>query len=388
MKNNKNITAKNKLMVNKLNSDMDFCGLSIEIQKGFMFFMGASINIGINESVVDLSPFTQTDEEQRETFMQIIHSYSKSSGIFEDYGELHDGVFLEAIYTFNTIFFSLNGSGTEELDSNLRSVKLTKNSAPSIMNKCEPHKGLMEKYKNANYNLNTFHNLIEDVFAHTGKELHENEFDLQKSYEAGYAYFCMQSLTDIKGSLFLYKTMYNMLTPLYKALYSYPFLNFVYPDILLTNHIFSNTLQLFYGGIDPTITKAIHRFHQFIFYQSNSIELREVWDFKLENGQKMQDLVFINAQSIRETDVISLREHFLAFDDFMNPALKNAKMTLNEFYYQILVGIKEKYNINPCNKEQNHWNNLGDFIQFLGILFYETCLHAIVLDEIIETEQE
>ena len=30
------------------------------------------------------------------------------------------------------------------------------------------------------------------------------------------------------------------------------------------------------------------------------------------------------------------------------------------------------------------WNNLGDFIQYCAILFYETAIHTIVVEELTE----
>ena len=45
--------------------------------------------------------------------------------------------------------------------------------------------------------------------------------------------------------------------------------------------------------------------------------------------------------------------------------------------------VFEKYHIAPTNGEGG-WNNLGDFIQYCAVLFYETCLHAIVVEELIE----
>ena len=45
--------------------------------------------------------------------------------------------------------------------------------------------------------------------------------------------------------------------------------------------------------------------------------------------------------------------------------------------------VFEKYHIAPTNGEGGG-NNLGDFIQYCAVLFYETCLHATVVEELIE----
>jgi hypothetical protein len=79
---------------------------------------------------------------------------------------------------------------------------------------------------------------------------------------------------DINGTSFLLSTIYNSLTPLYKAFFSYPILNFSYQDALKANHIFSSTLQMFYAGNNPEIIQPIHRFHQAVFYVPNSSKFR------------------------------------------------------------------------------------------------------------------
>jgi hypothetical protein len=66
----------------------------------------------------------------------------------------------------------------------------------------------------------------------------------------------------------------------------------------------------------------------------------------------------------------------------MCPELKNEVIDREEFYNAIKSAIIEKYDIRPAENDPNDWNNLGDLIQYFCILFYETCLHAVILDEI------
>jgi hypothetical protein len=73
-----------------------------------------------------------------------------------------------------------------------------------------------------------------------------------------------------------------------------------------------------------------------------------------------------------------------------NSSLINASININDFLTAILEVIKSKYAINGYQefidgyeaKIDTTWNNKGDYIQFLVILFYETCLHALVVKEI------
>jgi hypothetical protein len=370
-------------LVERLNSDLNYCGFNPQIQKGFLFFLGAGINVGINESPFDLSNFFRTPEQQKDTILRIINSYSPSSGDFSDYGDLNDGVFSKAIYTGNFIFFQLSGLNPADVDNQLRNVEIVPGKQ-SILLKSDVNEDLVNKYKTRTYNLNICHNLLEDLFGEIGSHLDETGYDNKRSYEAGYAYFCMQAQMDIKGVTFLFATLIQSLTPLYKSLFNYPLLNFAFPEALKANHIFSNTLQMFYGGMDQTIVQPIHRFHQFIFYMSNSASLRPEWDFENREDEEKEAMIFLNAITIRKTEIMNLKSKYLQFDDFMCPDLKHAKLDRNEFYNRIRMGIYEKYMILPVDRNQDIWNNLGDLIQYFGILFYETCLHSIVLDELTE----
>jgi hypothetical protein len=379
-KKDKTTPTSDPYLYDRLNADMNYCGLSPEIQKGFLFYLGSAINIGINESPVDLSQNLTTPDLQKETFLKIINAYSESTGNFSDYGDLNDGVFSDVIYTLNTIVFELCGLNPDEIDQQLRTIELKGHiSKPLKMDLVE---ALQEKYLNRTYTLNVCHNLLEDFFFQMGDHLHKTGYDNRKSYEAGYAHFCMQTTMDMNGTRFLLTTIYNSLTPLYKALFNYPILNFAYQDALKANHIFSNTLQMFYAGINPEIIQPIHRLHQMIFYVPNSSNFRPQWDFETRNDEEKQAIIFLNACSIRETDIMSLKNDFLDYDDLMCPELKNAIINRNDFYVAMKKGIVGKYDIRPAGQDIEAWNNLGDLIQYFCILFYETCLHAVVLDEI------
>ncbi|MBK7691382.1 MAG: hypothetical protein IPK62_03025 [Bacteroidetes bacterium] len=384
-KKDKKTPASDPYLYNRLNADMNYCGLKPEIQKGFLFYMGAAISIGINESPVDLRQQLATADLQKETYLKIVNAYSQSTGNFSDYGDLDDGFFSKMIYTINSILFQLSGIDPNEIDKQLRTVEIGKLHLSTIL-KMDVHKDLQEKYANKSYNLNICHNLLEDIFFIMGDYLHKTGYDLGRSYEAGYAHFYMQTTMDVNGTRFLLSTIYNSLTPLYKAFFSYPILNFACQDALKANHIFSNTLQMFYAGINPEIFQPIHRFHQFVFYVPDSHNFRPQWDFETRNDSDKQAIIFLNALSIRNTDIMSLKSQFLAYDDLMCPELKNCVIDRDEFYYTMKKGIIGKYNIRPAENEPEVWNNLGDLIQYFCILFYETCLHALVLDEVIINE--
>jgi hypothetical protein len=143
---------------------------------------------------------------------------------------------------------------------------------------------------------------------------------------------------------------------------------------------------MFYAGINPKIIQPIHKFHQAVFYVTNSSNFGQQWDFETRNDSEKQATIFLNGLSIRDTNIMSLKNEFLAFNDLMCPELKNMVVDIKEFYSIIQQGIFKKYNIRPAGNDIEVWNNLGDLIQYFCILFYETCLHAVVIDEIKITD--
>jgi len=107
-------------LTNRLNADLNYCGLSEPIQKGFLFFMGAAIVAEVNESGLDLREVRETEDSFIEFMYKTVSLYSKSTGDFSDYGELNDGVFIDYIYNtayvINTILLN---SKTSIADSQL-----------------------------------------------------------------------------------------------------------------------------------------------------------------------------------------------------------------------------------------------------------------------------
>jgi hypothetical protein len=138
----------------RLNADMAYCGLDEDIQKGFLFFLGASLNIGANESKVDLSLKEKTEKEKIRVLAALTNFYSVSSGDFSDYGELKDWVFLSHIYTINHILFNVLNDEPFDLDDKLRKVSIVDGKEPIIIGKADLVEGFAEHYDGQSYNLN------------------------------------------------------------------------------------------------------------------------------------------------------------------------------------------------------------------------------------------
>jgi len=385
----KKIMKKNKsnsdtVLRNRLNADMEYCGLSEEIQKGFLFFLGASLNIGLNKNAVDISHYLKNEQSQQDTLFKIIHMYSESTGDFSDYGELNDGIFSGHIYSMNYIIHNIISEEDINIDDHLRKIVI-EGIDPIIAGKSSLIKDFVDSYEGYGFSLNICHNLLEDFFNRIGTHLHNTGFDNRKSYEAGYAFFCMQINMDINGTTYLLESIYDIITPLYLALYNYPILHFAYPEALKSNHIFSNTLQMFYSGIDQRITQPIHKYHQYIFYENGSSKFRDDWDFSKRNDELIQIQILLNASHIKETDLYAHRDAFIKYGDFHSGDLINETIDRVEFYNEMFNTVYEKYKIRPVTGEPI-WNNTGDLMQYFAILFYETCLHSMVLNEITEED--
>jgi hypothetical protein len=256
---------------------------------------------------------------------------------------------------------------------------------PIIIGKADLVEGFAEHYDGQSYNLNICHNLSEDFFRRIGNHLSNTGFDNKKSYEAGFAYFSMQCNSDINGTSFLLRSIYNSLSPLYLALYHYPILHFAAPQSLKTNSIFSSILQMFYGGMDQHVIKSIHMYHQHLFYVPETSNFSKDWDFSEDNDEETQSYILHFAAQIRKTDLYTQRENFIEYGDIHNRGLINASINKGDFYNAVVRTVYEKYGILPADGTPS-WNNVGDLMQYFAILFYETCLHAMVLKELKESK--
>ena len=104
----------------RLDSDMKYLEMSEEIQKGFLFFLGASINIKFTHSNLNLSEQKSSKDKFAKNLKKTINAYSKGTGVFSDYGELNEDVFTSHIYSINHIF--LNILSNKDVDEKLRKV--------------------------------------------------------------------------------------------------------------------------------------------------------------------------------------------------------------------------------------------------------------------------
>lgn len=373
-------TESENVLRKKLNTEMNYLGLEDDVQKGFLFFLGASINVGINKCNIDLSQFMQDEIMQRETMLSIINQYSTPSGNISDYGAMYDLYIDDLIYSFNYVFFNILNN--ESIDGHLKtgvwSTGEIENGGSS--NLLEEYANL---YKDIELSLGDCQIILEDLFARLGRSMNESGYNKEKSYEAGFAYYSMRHNMDANGAYALFNTIYMVLTPMYKALYMYPILNATYPSVLESNHIFSSILQMFYEGIESRVSKPIHKFHQRVFYKPESTEFNEEWDFCLDSYKDILFKIFSYAVYIRQSNLFSQREEVMQYGNIHSNTLVNAKVDMADFTGEILALMSDKYQIELPSEEVG-WRHLGEFVQFSAILFYESCLHAMVIEDLIE----
>jgi hypothetical protein len=130
--------------------------------------------------------------------------------------------------------------------------------------------------------------------------------------------------------------------------------------------------------MDMDIVRIIHTHHQDVFYEFESPNFKKEWNF--EDKEAMIGKIFQSAIALRDSRFYEFRSLFLDYPNFPIPELKNVSISKQDFFDKMQNYLKEKYDYQTT---VHGWNNTGDFIQFLAILFYETTLHALLPKEII-----
>jgi hypothetical protein len=365
---------------NHFDSYLNSCEFKLEEQLGILFYMGATLP----GKLVTVEP----ESAEFQNYLQVLSLYSKSTGDFSDYGDLNDAVFNAWIYNANLAISKITDDDTS-LDDQLRKLPF----GDVIIGKSNPKTEFLDMFRHDSFSLNAIQNLNDEVFSKTGDHLIERGYSLTRAYEAGFAYRMMMLNMDLKGTNYLLSRINSYLSPLFESLFYAPVLYVFNPHAFKANHLFSQILNNFFGGQESKlfpVAQSLHRYHQFIFYKENSIELRDEWLFNKNSDEGCAVMVFLNAMNIRKTNLKENSDIIKDSGGVFDGNLINARIDANDFLKSILEVIRSKYSINGYEefvegegaKWNTTWNNKGDYIQFLVILFYETCLHALVVEEI------
>jgi len=362
-------------------SYLELCEFSIEEKLGVLFYLGATLPGKLRDINPESSEFTE--------YMRVLSLYSKSTGDFSDYGDLNDAIFSAWIYNANLAISKISADDTS-IDENLRSLPF----GNIIVGKSYPKNDFLEMFKYDSFSLNVVQNLNDTLFIQTGLHLKDKGYSCARAYEAGFAYRMMMLNMDLKGTDYLLSRINSCLSPLFESLFYAPMLYVFNQNAFKANHLFSQILNNFYGGQNSKlfpVAQSIHLYHQYIFYKENSSELRNEWLFNhdVEEGSALS--IFLNALNIRKTNLKENAEAIKNSGEVYESSLIDAQIDTNDFLKAILGVIQSKYSINGYDefvqgegaKWNTTWNNKGDYIQYLVILYYETCLHALAVDEII-----
>lgn len=366
---------------NKFDSFLDLCEFKIEEKLGILFILGATIPSKLETVAPNSSDF--------QSILKALSLYSKSTGDFGDYGDLDDGIFSYWIYNVNLAISKILNDDTP-IDENLRTIP----NSTVIIGKSEVNFSFLEKHEDGVFNLNVVQNLNDEFFTQIGQHLLERNYSLTKAYEAGFAYRMMMLNMDIKGTIFLLSRISSLMSPLFESLFYTPILFVLNNHAFRANHLFSHILNNFFGGPDSKlfpVAQPIHSYHQFVFYKPQSIELRDEWFFAKKVDDGSAPMIFMNAISIAKTNLKVFADTVRESGEVYKKELIDSKLNAQEFLIAILEVIQSKYSINGYDefvtdsngKWNTRWNNKGDYIQFLVILFYETCIHALATDEIL-----
>ena len=362
-------------------SYLELCKFTNEEKLGILFFMGATLPGELDDVSAENLDFNK--------YLHVFSLYSKSTGDFSDYGDLDDAFFSSWIYNTNLAISKICAEETP-IDINLRSLPF----GNITIGKSDPNTQFLNNHKFDSFNLNAIQNLNDEVFSDTGKYLNEIGYSFTRAYEAGFAYRMMMINFDLNGTHYLLSRIHSFLSPLFEAIFYAPFLYIFNNDAFIANHLFSQILNSFIGGQNSKlmmVAQPIHLYHQHLFYKENSSEFRNEWLFAHDKDEGSAISVFLNALNIRKTNLIENTELIKDSGEVFNTALIGVSIGTNEFLKAILEVIQSKYSINGYDefvkgegtKWNSTWNNKGDYIQFLVILYYETCLHAMVIDELI-----
>lgn len=360
---------------------LDLCEFTESVKLGLTFILGA-----VTPQVLNTA-----EPDKMHDSLKTVTLYSRGTFDFSSYGDLNDYVFSKWIYNYNIVLFDILGI-EEPLDNYLRKIP----GMDVIIGKADIDEDFRGVYCKEAYTLNTVQNLNDDFFEKVGQHLYQNEYSTYKAYDAGVAYRMMMLNMDIKGTIFLLSQIRGYLSPLYQSLFYAPYLYVNFREAFVANHLFSQILQNLVGGSESDLgilAKPVHRYHQFIIYEPGSVSLRELWPFGKKTKEGSAVSMFMHAVRILEADLSSSSVDIQNADQVYDRELIGAEISLSDFLNRILKVLHDKYSINGYheftgsdnNQWSDTWNNKGDYIQFLALLYYETAIHALALKDLKET---
>lgn len=351
---------------------LERCGWNDEMQKGIIFFLGASI-ISLNTDQI-LSRFKDEIRIQEELH-HLIRLYAKPNEAYDPFNEIETTPISSAILTYNHIVLHQLIGKENQIE---KFVKQNPD-ATSIVSDASILEDWTKEFVNAKYTLSATHKLNKMFFEYIGQYLKALQLDNTQCYVAGINFYQKYQTIDFEGTNFLNLTIIDSLSPIFKTLMHYPILYTYHPQELNSNHLFSSILQFFYMNANTDIAKYIHNYHHNLFYKPNTRNLRKEWNFEKEKRGIILSQIVHNAINIRKTVIGNYRSHFLQSDNYIMNELKDQAITRDEFKAGITHLIENFYEMKIEDIIENYAH--AEFLQTCAILYYETAAHAMLVKE-------
>jgi len=357
---------------NYFDQTLERCGFSPALQKGILFFLGTSIIANNTDQIIKLF---SDDKRVHEELNILIRLYGKPSSDYTLVGDLETTPLCSAIVTYNHIVLHQILKQENQFNQHL---KLNPDEM-SILGDANILEDWLEEFEESKYTLSTLHRLNIKFFEYIGQYLNALNFDNFQCYAAGISFYQKYQKIDFDGTNFLNVTILDTLSPLFKTLFSYPILFSYYPQELNANHLFSSILQFFYITANRDIAKLIHQYHHQLFYTNNPRKVRREWNFEKEKRGIIISQIIHNAINIRNSIVKNKKDIFLASNQYILNDLKNGTISKNDFKGTMQYILESYYEMNLDDVIENYTH--AEFLQACAILFYETCAHAMIIDE-------
>jgi hypothetical protein len=356
---------------------LNYLSFSEEQKNGLMFFLGMTLPISAFKSkVFESESFKIDNAKATEFILALLKIQTKNDFHWDSYDETLDVNTIQSnIYNFNFIYWKCLKKSDENIDDFLRTIS----ELDIVVGKTTLENDWIEEYFEADFCLFNVNRLYYDFFERIGSLTLKQGLTPNAALSAGFAFYNFVIPKDIQGSHFLISTIADSTPPLFSALQESPILYTYHKKAYIANHIFSSVFQFFTMGIDMAILAPIHRFHQFLFYENGTSTFREVWDFNTEDQHFLIVQTFHNAITIRQSGLVTDKTIYTMSREIFDKALIGQKLDKLTFFASIQNVLSQKYGYDI---EFDKPRSTGEFIELIAMLYYETCLHSIVLDEI------
>jgi hypothetical protein len=123
--------------------------------------------------------------------------------------------------------------------------------------------------------------------------------------------------------------------------------------------------------------KPVHTFHQLLFYENGTTEFRSIWDFSKIDNELLIVQTFKNALAIRKTNFFERNSTYMESKQIFASQLIGQRVDEATMFNEVQNVLMMKYGY---SLELAKLNSRGEFIELIAMLYYETCLHAMVVD--------